>query len=109
VNALRCHFAACILLSIASYALFSKLYELLPSARNSRFAFILVLSSALPSLAHLLAIAAAIIAKATPKWLQQFINRHINAISSNDEKVLRQLGNAFGGLGALITAIIQLI
>ncbi len=101
--------ALCIQDLIIRYLLFGKFYELLPSARNSRFAFILVFSSALPSLAHLLAIAAAIIAKATPKRLQQLINRHINALSSNDEKVLRQLGNAFGGLGALITAIIQLI
>ena len=85
------------------------LYGHLLSSLNSRFVLILVLSSALPSLAHLLAMAAAIIAKATPKWLQQFVNRHINAISSNDERILRQLGNAFGGLGALITAIIQLI
>ncbi len=94
---------------IVYYPLFGKLYELLPSARNLRFVLILVFSSALPSLAHLLAMAVAIIAKATPKRLQQLINRHINAISGNDEKVLRQLGNAFGGLGALITAIIQLI
>ena len=101
--------ALCILSLIDDYPLFGKFYELLPSARNLRFVFILVLSSAFPSLAHLLAMAAAIIAKATPKRMQQLINRHINAISSNDEKVLRQLGNAFGGLGALITAIIQLI
>jgi len=56
--------------------------------------------------AHLLAITAAIMAKATPKRLQQFINRHLDAISANDDKVLRQLGNACGGLGAFITAII---
>jgi hypothetical protein len=99
----------CIRILIDYYPLFGKFYELLPSARNFRFVFILVLSSALPSLAHLFAIAAAIIAKATPKRLQKLINRNINAISGNDEKVLRQLGNAFGGLGALITAIIKLI
>ena len=73
------------------------------------FVFILVLSSALPSVAHLLAMAGAIIAKGTPKRLQQFINRHLDAVNANDKKVLSQLGNAFGGLGALITAIIQLI
>ena len=94
---------------IGLHILFSMYYEYLPSVRNLRFVFILVFSSALPSLAHLLAIAAAIIAKATPKRLQQLINRHLEATLRNDEKVLRQLGNAFGGLGALITAIIQLI
>jgi len=61
------------------------------------------------ALAHLLPIAATVIAKATPKRLQQFINRHLDTLSANDEKVLRQLGNGLGGLGALITAIIQLI
>jgi len=94
---------------ICYYPLLFMLYKLLPSSRNSRFVVILLLSSALPSLAHLLAMAASIIAKATPKRLQQFINRHLDAITVNDEKVLSQLGNGLGGLGALITAIIQLI
>jgi hypothetical protein len=35
--------------------------------------------------------AAAIIAKAAPKRLQQFTKCHRNAFSVNDEKVLRQL------------------
>ena len=101
--------AVCIWVLIRYYPLFVKLYELLPSARNSRFVFILLCSSALPSFAHLLAITAAIIAKATPKPLQQLINRHLKATHINDEKILNQLGNGLGGLGALITAIIQLI
>jgi hypothetical protein len=91
------------------FSLFVKFYEILLLARNLRFVLVLVLSSALPSLAHLLAMAAAIIAKAIPKSLQQFINRHLDAIHGNDEKVLNQLGNGLGGLGALITAIIKLI
>ncbi|MBC8469824.1 MAG: hypothetical protein H8D56_10160 [Planctomycetes bacterium] len=101
--------SSAILLLIRYCPLFGKFYELLPSSRNSSFVFILVCSSALPSLAHLLAMAAAIIAKATPKRLQQFINRHLDAITVNDEKVLNQLANGCGVLGALITAIIKLI
>ncbi len=85
------------------YPLLVKFYGLLPSARNSRFVFILVLSSALPSLAHLLAMAAAVIAKATPKRLQQFINDNLKATYFNDKKILRQLGNAFGGLSCSVT------
>lgn len=78
-------------------------------ALTSEFVLILVFSSAFPTFAHLIAITAAMIAKVTPKWLQRFINRHLYALSRNEERVLGQLGNAFGGLGALITAVIKLI
>lgn len=95
--------------SIGYLRLLPQFYSVLSSTLTSRFVLILVFSSAFPTLAHLMAIIPAVMAKATPGWLQRFINRHLNALFKNEKEVLNQLGNAFGGIGALITAIIKLI
>lgn len=95
--------------AIDYYGELPKVYSVISSALSSNFVLLLVFSSAFPTLAHLIAITPAIIAKATPKRLEQFINRHLYALSGNEERILSQLGNAFGVIGALITAFIKLI
>jgi len=74
-----------------------------------KFLFVLLFSSAIPTLLHLIAISVAIIAKITPKIIQRFINRHLDALARNEKTVLSQLSNACGGIAALITATIMIL
>jgi len=75
---------------------------------KSSFIAILAVSSALPTVAHLIGIFVALLAKLAPKQFQQFTYRHVYAISKSNTRVLNQLGTACGGIGAFITAIVKL-
>ncbi len=70
---------------------------------------VLVVTSAAPTLAHFIAVGSSVVAKATPKPVQRFLNRHIESLVGNEDKILSQLGNAVGGVAASIAAAVNVL
>jgi len=85
---------------------FDLLSELWSEPWLKYFAIIMGASSVLPTLTYLVFLIPLVLFKLTPRWIHRIGSKTIYLVTTDQKPVLTQLGNVFGSLGAIFTALL---
>ena len=66
-------------------------------------------SAALPTLTYLVFLIPLVLFKLTPQWVHKIGSKMIYLVTTDQKPVLTQLGNVFGSLGAILTALLAVV